>query len=213
MRGERSLILLAATTAVVLLCIAYVDRPLTLFFNAHIAGTTFARAATVPLAILRPLVVIAFLSVIVIGLRSHSDRSMSDAESLFVTCAVSVVLGVGAEFILKQLFGRSDVSPTFIRDHVYGFDFLHAHDGWWAFPSGTAIGLFAVVSVLYARQTRMRGWALTAAILLSLDTLMLNYHWLSDMIAGAFVGLSIGRATAGIVPNASPAHDEDHDHD
>jgi len=41
----RGLLLLTGTTAVVVVRIVYVDRPLARFFNAHMAGTTLARAA------------------------------------------------------------------------------------------------------------------------------------------------------------------------
>lgn len=192
------LVFLAICVITVPLSIAYVDRPLADIFAARLAGTRAAMLMTATLAPLRPLVLAAFLFMIIAGLRSLVGRPLADRFRPLLVCTITLVLSIGAEFILKQIFGRGDVYPMYTRDGLYGFDFLHMHDGWWSFPSGTAMAIFSIVGVLQVWQSRWRRGAIALALVLCTVTLVLNYHWLSDMIAGVFVGLTVGYASASL---------------
>lgn len=183
-------------TISVLLSIRYVDRPLAEFCNRHVVGSRPAAVVFFLLSVLRPLVLVAFVFMLACGMRVLSGGGLSRASRRLAVCSVALVLAIGAEFILKQIFGRGDIVPTYVVHHVYRFDFLHSRDGFWSFPSGTALGLFAVVGVLYVWDSRLKVMAVVLSGLTCAAVTLLNYHWASDTIAGAFIGLTIGYATA-----------------
>ena len=99
---------------------------------------------------------------------------------------------------LKFIFGRTwpetwvQDNPSFIRDGVYGFHFMHGGGGYQSFPSGHMAATCAVISVLWVWYPRSRWLGAFAAIAVGAGLVGANYHFLSDVIAGAFVGISTG---------------------
>jgi membrane-associated phospholipid phosphatase len=114
-----------------------------------------------------------------------------------------MAMGTGVEFILKVVTARSEIWPTFIYQKQYGFDFLHYRDGWRSFPSGTAIGSFALVGVLLVRRSRLTPLAMFVSTVMCLTLVVVTYHWLSDVIAGMFLGLTIGYAIGSLFQPSS----------
>lgn len=104
---------------------------------------------------------------------------------------------VASEIILKRIFGRGWTDPTFVREH--GFHFLHGETHWDAFPSGTATVSFAILAVLWILRPRWRVAGTAAVVLLSAAVVIGNYHWLSDVIAGGFLGVTIGWGTVALL--------------
>jgi len=82
-----------------------------------------------------------------------------------------------------------------VQNRVYGFHFLHGNLRDSAFPEGHAIGAAAIITVLWMMVPRLRipSVLVTAAVLSGI--LVNNFHWLSDMVAGGFLGVSIGWMT------------------
>jgi membrane-associated phospholipid phosphatase len=110
-------------------------------------------------------------------------------------CSCSVIVAVATEMIFKRVFGRGWPDPTFVRDHLYGFHLLHGETHWDSFPSGTASVSAAILAVLWILKPRVRAAGLLIVILVIAAVVVTNYHWLSDVIAGAFLGISIGWST------------------
>ncbi len=52
--------------------------------------------------------------------------------------------------------------------------------------------MLACASVLWLRHPRLRWLYLLAIVLTAIGQLGANYHWLSDVIAGAFLGAATG---------------------
>jgi membrane-associated phospholipid phosphatase len=99
---------------------------------------------------------------------------------------------------LKFLFGRTwpeswmGNNPSFIRDGVYGFNFLHGEGAYQSFPSGHMAAACAVLSVLWIWHPRLKVlWAI-GGIAVGVGLVGANYHFLSDVIAGGFLGVSAG---------------------
>jgi len=192
------LILLLLTLVSVPLCVQFVDRPIAEFASRTVVDTTFARVFSVFFEGLRVSVVLAFFFLLVCGMRLTAGATLSPTIRSLLVCVLAVMVAAAAEFILKQIFARSDPWPTYIRDGRYGFDYLHPHDGWRSFPSGTALGLFAVTGVLQIWQHTWRTWAMVASVIITLTIVLTNHHWLSDIIAGVWIGLTIGYAAASV---------------
>ena len=75
------------------------------------------------------------------------------------------------------------------------------------FPSGHTTRSFAIATVLADRHGRKAAWiAYPVAALVGLSTIEQDLHWASDVVAGAGLGLAIGKGIAARHPVASPAH-------
>jgi len=99
------------------------------------------------------------------------------------------LLAVAVDQVLKRAFGRERIEDSHGRTvFVPG----SSHD---SFPSGHTTEAFAVASVI---ATRSKGWpipviAYAAAALVAMDRINTRDHFASDVVAGAFLGTTIGR--------------------
>lgn len=189
------LLALAVCAIAVAFCIAFVDRPLALFFDAHVRHTElwlWLDLGLRPFPLTIPVAVVFVFACSVWLISGHQLRSW--AETPFF-CSCSAISAGAVVLILKHIFGRGWPDPTFIHDHLYGFHLLHGEKHWNAFPSGTAAVSVAILAVLWILRSRWRLSGLAIAILLIVAVVVTNYHWLSDVIAGAFLGWSIGGLT------------------
>jgi len=95
-----------------------------------------------------------------------------------------------AEFTLKHLVGRPrpDVNAAVATAALIGPSFAPDID---SFPSGHATSVFAVATIFAAYYPRLRLvlYALAAAI--SLGRVYLERHYVSDIVAGAAVGVVV----------------------
>lgn len=89
--------------------------------------------------------------------------------------------------LIKPILARAR-PIEWTEHHIYGFTFFSFHSRLNSMPSGhstTAFALATALSLLWPRQTII--WVLLGLILAS-ARVMVNAHYLSDVIAGAAVG-------------------------
>ncbi len=108
-------------------------------------------------------------------------------------CSWAALWGIAAELIFKTIFGR--VPPGYIQGHALGFHLLAGRPPWASFPSGTATISTAIVAVLWILAPRSRIIGALIALLLCTAVVINNFHWLGDVVAGVFLGASIGWMT------------------
>ena len=188
---SRWLTMLALGTVIVVLCIAYVDRPVVDFFEPLMWQTAWVFINRI-LRVLVALVGLAVFWLLGCGVYRLRDRFLPPWTQLPMQCSWSVVFAVTTELGLKSVFGRMPPYPAYLRDHLYGFrlfDGVRATD---AFPSGTATIACALATVLWLALPKRRIAIAGISILACLAVIVANYHWVSDVIAGAFIGSSIG---------------------
>jgi membrane-associated phospholipid phosphatase len=190
---------LALCVVAVGLCIAYVDRPLAQWLDAHVRHTEFWTALNLALYPALLVVVAALFFLLGCGVSLISGHPLPPWTAIPSRCSWSTMWAVASEIILKRIFGRGWADPVFVRDHLYGFHFLHGETHWDAFPSGTATVSFAILAVLWIRKPRWRTAGTAIVVLLSAAVVIGNYHWLSDVIAGAFLGVTIGWGTVALL--------------
>jgi membrane-associated phospholipid phosphatase len=151
-----------------------------------------------PTRIPDPLVPLAALVVIVVGLRTLIVARLLKYEIAAVLCSVSVIVGETIKSELKYIFGRTwpetwiDNNPSFIHDGAYGFHFMHGGLGYRSFPSGHMTATWALIAVLWVHYPQLKPLYLIAGLTVGLTLVATNFHFLSDVIAGAFVGVSTG---------------------
>lgn len=94
-------------------------------------------------------------------------------------------------FLLKPFFGRSE-PWEFAARGAYGFHFFHASARFGSFPSGHSVMLAAFIAVLWSSYPKGRPIYATLIVGLSLALIFGEYHFLSDIVAGLFVGWTVG---------------------
>jgi len=193
------LAVLIATVITTPLLIAYVDRPAAVFFTHRIIDTGHFKFLVWFILPLAPIFVVVALVVLGAGLRVLSGGEFPERLRPFVVPTIAIAMALGAELVLKTVFARAEVWPTYMVVKQYGFDPLHYRDGWRSFPSGTAMGLFSLVGVLFVHQSRFRRPALFASLVICAFVTIVTYHWISDVTVGIFAGLTIGYAIGAIV--------------
>jgi len=196
------LIAFAATLLAIAACIAFVDRPVAEFFNAHFRHTTAWVWLDRSLDPLNLVVLMALLFLFGCGKWVISGRSLRPWTRTPLLCSWALMWSMAAEIIFKRIFGRAWPDPTYVRDHLYGFHLLHGGPHWQSFPSGTAIASTAILSVLWITTPRWRALGVLVAALLCVAVVIANFHWVGDVIAGTFLGASIGWMTVRL---ATPA--------
>jgi len=199
------LIYWAATSAAVIVSYFWLDRPIARLVAGHLHrqhGGFFSFLTHFP----DPLIPTALIVIIVLGLRTLAGTSSADnpllrLKSAIVVCSISVILTEAIKDELKFIFGRTwpetwiRGNPSFIRDGVYGFNFLHGGVGYQSFPSGHMALACAVFAVLWIWYPKLRFAYLIITALIAVLLIAGNYHFLSDVIAGAFVGISTALLT------------------
>jgi membrane-associated phospholipid phosphatase len=129
---------------------------------------------------------------------------------------VLLLAGVSIMFVfllkgdLKLIFGRNwpmpleGGHPEHIRQHAVGFHFfkwtgIRDVEGASSFPSGHAAIAFAMFLSVGLIFRRALPWCLLLASLESLTLVALNYHFLSDVLAGGLLGAGATLFTASLL--------------
>ncbi|MGA7540249.1 MAG: phosphatase PAP2 family protein [Steroidobacteraceae bacterium] len=150
----------------------------------HLGALNTAFGAAVILTVESAVILVLMLSRL---LRGHLSRF---AETLAIACLASICAYGINDQVLKPFFGVP--APEMVREGArHTFNWL-ASSGEISFPSGHMVlaGAFAGVFMrLYRRSIR----PLAVLLLLTAALLVLgDWHFISDVIAGAFLGLSAG---------------------
>jgi membrane-associated phospholipid phosphatase len=176
----------------------WLDRPIARFAHQHLHQyDLFAKLTYIP-EIISPVVIVAFVA---IGLWALSTRTLSKLQTVVVLAAASLAVTTGVKTQLKFAFGRTwpetwvRNNPSFIRDGVYGFNPFHGGPGFAAFPSGHTAVVCAVMSVLWMCYPKYRVIYGLCIAAVALGLVAADFHFLGDVIAGAFLGVSTGWLT------------------
>jgi membrane-associated phospholipid phosphatase len=188
-------IALLLTGAAVCICYFWLDKPIAFFAHAELGQSRwFYRATQIP-EFLAP---IALLALLVLGVRAVAALPVTRSETVVLLCSVSLLIANASKNQLKFLFGRTwpetwiQGNPSLIRDGVYGFHPFHSGAAFRSFPSGHTAVVCAVLAVLWLCYPRLRFVYACAAAAVIIGLVGANFHFLSDCIAGAFVGAWIG---------------------
>ncbi len=182
----------------VLVCIGYVDRPAAEFFNAHVRPSSVWQWLNRLLELLVVIPVAALLFQFGAGSWMLFGRRLASWAQTALLYSSGTIWAISAEFVLKQIFGRGSADPTYLVYHLYGFRILHANVGWTSFPSGTAVGAITIATITCVRFPHWRAAASILAGLVCIAVTVTNGHWVSDVIAGMFIGACIGWMTVAI---------------
>ena len=180
------------TVVVVALCVRYVDRPICLFADSLFGQFTWIGDLKRSPSLFDTLALLLFAFFL---LRRLARRPFSKLDLVCLLGDASLLLMRYANDELKYVFARTYPkwgSPSFLHDGAYRFDFLrHGHD-YLSFPSGHTAAVCALLAVLWVFYPRFKALYALTAIGVAVVLVATNYHFLSDVIAGGFVGASGG---------------------
>jgi membrane-associated phospholipid phosphatase len=200
---------LVMTGLMALISIAWVDKPIALLVNhlgvrhlphelAHSPGLSIPLASSLVFA--------------VFGLAAILGRKFSRLEWAILLCDISVLAAEAIKNQLKFMFGRTwpdswepEIS-SLIRDNVYGFHFFHQGQSYESFPSGHAAVVAAVMSVLWILFPKLRVVCAICIGAADVGLVLLNLHFVGDVVAGTFVGISTGMFTVALCAPAAQAN-------
>ncbi len=197
---QRWLLALVLTAVAVVVGYVWLDRPIALWVHGQIAvhgRQVFEPVTHIPDPLL-PAAAIAFFG---LGLRALAGRPLSNLATVIVACSVSVTMTQAIKNVLKYVFGRTwpetwiHNNPSFIHDGVYGFHWFRAGEAYQSFPSGHTAATCAVLSVLWICYPRLRVLYALVGLAVVVGLIGADFHFLSDVIAGGFVGTSTGWMT------------------
>src|SRR6266851_1866903 len=115
----------------------------------------------------------------------------SERVPALLAMALSVSLGIGLFLKLKRTFGRK--RPCALEPHCWAT--LLPPDQF-SFPSGHTITAFAVAVSLGVNYPAMLAGLFFCAASVAVSRILLGMHFLSDVIAGAALGATLGYASA-----------------
>jgi membrane-associated phospholipid phosphatase len=192
---QRWLLSLATTSLVSAISYLWLDQPIALLVHMQVPhADAFSRLTHIP----DPLIPLAVIAFIVLGFWRLSGRPLAKFHTATLICSISLIMAEATKDQLKYMFGRTwpetwvQNNPSFIRDGAYGFNLFHGGAGYASFPSGHSTVTCAVISVLWMFYPKLRAVYLLAFLAVATGLIGANYHFLSDIIAGAFVGISTG---------------------
>jgi membrane-associated phospholipid phosphatase len=168
-------------------------------YNGHLLSFGPFSLMASPAEALGPLAVFVFAVLAVSA--SAGWRSGVRGRIILALC-LSVFAAIEITGVVKEVFGRTwpeswlGDNPSWIRDGVFGFFPFHGGPGWGSFPSGHTTVITAAATILWLvwPELRMAWSALVAIVVVGL--LGANYHFVSDIVGGLYLGVGIGLSIA-----------------
>jgi membrane-associated phospholipid phosphatase len=116
-------------------------------------------------------------------------------KAVFVACCASLSAFVANDYILKFIFGRQGPVDFLQAPTAQVFHFFQG-DHQTSFPSGHMVMATAFAVVMIRLQPRTRPILIILLCLGALALLVGDWHFLGDVVAGTFVGATVGFVAA-----------------
>jgi membrane-associated phospholipid phosphatase len=184
---------LVACAVLVVACIWCIDLPVARFMHAH-AGPNNAIA----LALNSVLLFIPFSAFVLFacGCAALAGRALPRWAAALRVAGFSLMWAIACNyFLLQPTFGRLEFG-WWLAKGLYGFDWFHGHGGT-GFPSGHMTITTSFLLVIWFHYVRARIVVAACIAAEAAGVVLLNWHFVSDALGGAFLG-----ATAAIMTTA-----------
>jgi membrane-associated phospholipid phosphatase len=191
--------------------VAVIDRPVATWVHEHLGDQRFGWFTATydahaikfgpfslmagPSEALGPL---AFFVFVVLSIAAAAGWRPGRGGRVVLAVCLSIFVASEINRVLKFVFGRpwpeswlSD-NPSWIRDGIFGFFPFHGGIGWGSFPSGHTTNITTVATILWIVWPELRiAWAMIVVVVVA-GLVGGNYHFVSDIIGGLFLGAAIG---------------------
>ena len=192
---NRSLAVLAICVVAVVVCYFYIDRPVAYFVHRHERdGFREFRSLTEP----PPLVQIWSPLLVTLLIVRRAWGPWQRWQHVLFLALISLIVADQFRLSLGDLFGRywpetwHDNNPSLIKNGAYRFHPFQADDDNGSFPSGHAARILAFFTVFWLAAPRGRWLYAVVAAPMLVALVVMNYHFVGDVIAGSALGGIIG---------------------
>ncbi|MDQ2083028.1 phosphatase PAP2 family protein [Xanthobacteraceae bacterium Astr-EGSB] len=191
------------------LCYVAFDRPVSYFAHDQLRQPIFVHMQRIPEFFVPIAVLIVMVGVVMV----LTGRTLVRWQLVALTFSASLAVTSGTKDFLKLVFGRTwpetwtENNPSLIRDGVSGFNFFHGGSGYASFPSGHTAAICAAMTVLWMCYPRFRPIYALLVTATVVGLVGANYHFLSDVVFGGFLGASVALAAVRLtgLASASPS--------
>ncbi|MGA7800160.1 MAG: phosphatase PAP2 family protein [Gammaproteobacteria bacterium] len=119
------------------------------------------------------------------------DPSRTRLRDCLTLLGIVAPLSYGAKEVLKLVFGRIRTRDWLHHPQLDGFHWFHGTGAFNGFPSGHMTVFVALAAVLWRYYPRYRPLLGALLALLGAALVLLDYHFVSDVIAGVYLGLLV----------------------
>lgn len=162
----------------------YFDKPLAVIFHLQLTSQWYNIANLITQAGLGGTYVIGLGILFAL---SFWIRSLAPWRSQIQYCWLTVCIAGLSCDLIKILCGRARPNEWFKHQH-YGFYGWSTHSQFWSFPSGHTTVFIALMVAITQLYPRYRWSCLLAGISIAATRVILNKHYLSDVLVGAYLG-------------------------
>jgi membrane-associated phospholipid phosphatase len=213
----------AATCAILVVASAtLVDRPVATWVHEHLGDARFGwftgnyggylltlgpfSLMAAPAQALESLAVLVFLVLVV---AASTGWLPGIRARIVLTLCLAIFAVTAITSVAKAVFGRTwpeswlGDNPSWIRDGVFGFFPFHQGAGWGSFPSGHTAVTTATATILWLVWPELRVlWVMLLAVVVA-GLIGANYHFVSDIIGGLYLGVAVGLGIARLMLSPS----------
>lgn len=199
--AARTAVVFAAIILAMTLSYFFLDRQLAVFLHTYLNGAPLFVWLTY---VVNPLAPAASIIAAFIGARALARGSLTHNESALLRLSCAILIAGVLTHELKEVFGRTwpetwvDRNPSYFGNGTYGFFPFHGGRGYAAFPSGHTTAAAAFAGAVWSLWPRLRWLGVALVLIEAIGLLGADYHWLSDIMAGATVGVATGLVAARI---------------
>lgn len=186
------LISLVMTTGVIIFSYFFCDRPIAEWvYHHHIAKWTFLKGFSY---IATGIKTLAGFILCYCGIKRFW-KPWNGYDLLLLRTSLSILIAEGIDEAFKGLFGRFwpttwvNGNLSLISNGSYGFNFFHLGTSYQSFPSGhmsIVLGGLTMITIKFPKSFLI---CLALALLQMIGLIGMNYHFLSDTIGGAYIGI------------------------
>lgn len=179
-------------TPLLILCVRYLDIPVANYVKDHFFGNRHWSRITSNLPDLLLLVVLFTTLVSLLFYLVRIRKGIYDADTQL---AGLVILAAPASYlvknVLKFVFGRVNTRHWLQEPNLYGFHWFQRRQGCEGFPSGHMVVIVTLLAALWRFHPKSRPYCLLVGVSLALALVATNYHFVSDVIAGTYLGVVV----------------------
>lgn len=130
--------------------------------------------------------------------KSNNNHYLQQTKLMLIGAAAQSISALIIQ-LLKFIFGR--VRPFHYLSEFYGgyktFTFFNFQEEFKSFPSGHSAGIWALITciIIIFKDNKYSKLLIIPGILISISRLILDMHYLSDILTGALLGIFITAIT------------------
>ena len=191
---------ISLTVCIILVIISnqYIDKPLAEFIYKHTAWVLYKKTHLWFTEASQILYFLAPILVILLILKKIISNHLSKSQLTFLAIVINLIVTNNIKDALKLAFGRCNLVMhvknihEWLQSSQHGFHPFHGGVAYQSFPSGHTAAVFAATSIIWIVYPKWRWLCIISCLAVTSCLLIFNYHFLSDIIAGAFLGTITG---------------------